>query len=58
MARAMGTTVVGMLWYSSREDYEEMKAMFPDGGNLHETFDEWERTGKSTFRKLRREASL
>jgi hypothetical protein len=36
----MQVQAMGFVWYR-KEDYESCRAMFPDGSNLPDTYDEW-----------------
>ncbi len=42
---------VGIAWYR-REDYQRLKEMFTDGSKLPDTFDEWFRLARRTYRTL------
>jgi len=44
----MTTGGLGIAWYR-REDYERLKAMFIDGDNLPDTYDEWLTIANRTY---------
>lgn len=44
-------TPVGVIWYR-REDYDQLKGMFPDGDVLPDNFDEWLKIANNTFAEL------
>jgi hypothetical protein len=39
-ARALQPMIIGITWYRP-EDYDRLKAMFPDGDKLPDNFEEW-----------------
>ena len=53
----MQVKVTGIAWYR-REDYDRIKAMFQDGGNLPDTFDGWLSSAQGLYDKLTREGHV
>jgi hypothetical protein len=48
---------IGMAWYE-REDYEKLKKLFTDGGNLPATYDQWFQKAEDGLAKLRRDGYI
>ncbi len=48
----MPPSVVGIAWYRNAEEYDELKAAFPDGDLLPDTFEEWLKLAQMSFDTL------
>lgn len=48
----MPPSVVGIAWYRNAEEYDQLKAAFPDGDLLPDTFEEWLKLAQMSFDTL------
>jgi hypothetical protein len=52
-AKQGAPVIVGLAWYRA-EDWSTLKAMFPDGDQLHDTYAKWLAEGEKLERRLRK----
>ncbi len=53
----MPATLIGITWYHA-QDYDRLKAMFPDGGRLPDTFESWLENARNVWDTMTGEGFL